>query len=185
MAKKGSKLPSYHELLNKFGSIQNLPKGKILIDISKFDKLQKDMKRIEVLNLDTVFDQVLRRILCFLCFPRPKDKIVEQLFNPLYNGFLVSLTNKAKLAYALGLIDQTLRSDLEQIHRIRNKFAHNVEADFANKEVIQLVKKLSTAKGKGKQDIENKSYTLYRKAADACAGSLAKALDQELSKRRK
>jgi len=150
----------------------------MIIDIGEFNKLQKDVKRIGVLNLDTIFDRVLEKFLWFLCFTRPKDKIVEQLFNPP-NGFLVSLTNKAKLAYALGFIDKTVQSDLEQIHRIRNEFAHSAEADFANEEVIKYVRKLSTAKGK--RVTKKESYKLYKKATNMCAENLSKVIEQKLS----
>ena len=89
----------------------------------RFEKWKGDKKRIEALNWDIWFDETLKDLL-MSHFSR-HDKTVDILFEP-NNGALVSLTNKARLSYALGLIDKTLQNDFEQIHKIRNRYAHMI-----------------------------------------------------------
>jgi len=50
---------------------------------------------------------------------------------------LLSLTynHKTRLAYCLGLIPATVRDDLRLVGQIRNKFAHRLDASFAQPEI--------------------------------------------------
>jgi len=121
-----------------------IPAGKTLIDISKLNELQADTKRISAITIDTIFDNYIKKLL--LSHFSQRDKAVEELFDTNIRGPLVSLTHKAKLLYALGLIDKIARKDLEYIHRIRNKFAHSVDENIRAidlSEVIDLVVALS------------------------------------------
>jgi DNA-binding MltR family transcriptional regulator len=145
MPAKSSKRLSYSELANKFSKIPGIPKDKELIDIDKLKKLEKDKERIGVINWDTAFDQILKEILC-VHFSR-ENKNVTKLFEPAIGGPLVSLTHKARLLYAMGLIDSEALKDLEHIHKIRNEFAHSVETDFSDAKVLKHMKNLSTSKG--------------------------------------
>lgn len=57
------------------------------------------------------------------------------------NGPLATYSAKVELGYALGLYAEKLRSNLRQIGKIRNKFAHGIEATtFSNPEIVKLCK---------------------------------------------
>ena len=106
---------------------------------------------------------------------------MKKLFDPNIGGPLVSLTNKARLAYALGLVDEKLLKDLEIVHKIRNKFAHNIKTDFADTKVLEHVKKLSMSKG---QEITvTNSYKFYLQTLNLSIESLGKAIDQAVYRR--
>jgi len=156
-------------------SLSGILEGKTLISISSLDSLKADAKRIDAINIDTIFDNFIKELL--LSHFSQRDKTVEELFDTNIRGPLVSLTHKAKLLYALGLIDKIARKDLEYLHRIRNKFAHSVEASFADTEVVKFVRKLSTAKD---QTITAKnSYKFYQRALGKCVISLIETSKQE------
>ena len=56
---------------------------------------------------------------------------------------LASFSAKIRLAYAMGLISQAIRDDLDTVREIRNAFAHSIRhADFANPEVVIVCKRL-------------------------------------------
>lgn len=173
MAAKGIKETNRFNIAKYFSDI---PEGKTLISIGILDNLKADAKRIEVINWDTMFDKLIETLLLFR-FSR-QDKTVNGLFDPNARGPLVSLTQKAKLAYALGLIDKIARNDFEYMHRIRNIFAHSVKASFADTEVVKFVRKLSTAKD---QKITAKnSYKFYEKAVGKCVAVYNKISKQEI-----
>lgn len=114
-------------------------------------------KAIEApMNLDTSL-----RILILQKFPK-RTQEVRKLMNAL------NLVQKARLAYILNLIDGVVKKDLEQIHEIRNKFAHSFHASFFRKDVLKYVKQLSTAKGQSDEVIEKHSYKLYENAVNSC-----------------
>ena len=56
------------------------------------------------------------------CFFLPDKAILDQVFQP--EGSLGTFSGRTKLAYLLGIITPSLRSDLEIIRGIRNDFAH-------------------------------------------------------------
>jgi hypothetical protein len=96
-------------------------------------------------------------------FPQ-RTKEVEKLMNG------INMVQKARLAYILGLIDKTVQHDLEQLHEVRNIFAHSRSASFANTKVLKFVRKLSTAKG---QEVTAKnSYKFYEDAESKCVRHL-------------
>ncbi len=69
--------------------------------------------------LDDALEQLLRKAF------RNKKKPVEELLHP--DGPLGTLSARARLAYALGLLEPTAWHDIELIRRIRNQFAHSRE----------------------------------------------------------
>jgi DNA-binding MltR family transcriptional regulator len=135
----------------------------------------EDAERMQVLNRDTMIDSTLKDLLLLFIFSRD-DEEVEELFHP-NRGALSSLTNKARLAYALNLIDKQTLKDLRNIHNIRNKFAHSTDMDFDNDEVLQLVGKLSTA-----TDKDNNSFEPYSAAYKSCSKAVRRALVKEINK---
>lgn len=154
------------EIMADIGAVQSklsaISEGKTLIEISSLDELKADAKRVNVIDRDTIFDDCFKNLL--LIHFSVQDKEVNKLFEPSIGGPLVSLTHKARLGYALGLIDKTDLKDLEQFHNIRNIFAHNTEASFTEHKVIECVKKLSTAKNH--EVTTSNSYKLYNRALD-------------------
>jgi DNA-binding MltR family transcriptional regulator len=171
MAKK-KKVPTYSELMNKFGSLQ-------MIDSKKLKEFEKNDERMGAINIDVVFDEILKRLL--LWHFAKQDKQVKKLFEPSISGPLVSLTNKARLAYSLGIIDKTALNDFENIHKIRNEFAHSIEIDFSDSKVIKLVKNLSEVIDKHKVIAKN-SELFYIKTCLKCLMSI---IDTEKSKLKK
>lgn len=172
MAAKDSKGTNSINIAEYFSGI---PEGQTLIEISELNELQADTKRIKVINIDTIFDNIIKELL--LSHFSQRDKTVKKLFDPNIGGPLVSLAHKAKLLYALGLIDKIARKDFEYIHKIRNKFAHSVDINFANTEVVKSVRKLSTVKD---QTITAKnSYEFYQRALGKCVKSLIESRRQE------
>ncbi len=140
------------------------------------DKLFEDKKRVEVITWDAYFDSFLKDSLV-MKFSR-NDTNVKELFNPNRGGPLGSLRNKARFAYALGLIERTTLKDLEQIHKIRNKFAHSIKINFTDKEIVGFVKNLSTVKDSDNVTAKN-SYKYFKSALEKCEECLNKVVVQE------
>ena len=46
-----------------------------------------------------------------------------------------SFSNKISLSYSLGLIDKIINDDLNLVRKIRNKFAHDLYANFKNDQI--------------------------------------------------
>ena len=102
----------------------------------------EDAKRMQVLNRDTMIDTCLKDLL-FFQFSREEEEVEELLFDPKRFGPLSTMPNKAKMAYALSLIDKRTLNDLGKIHNIRNKFAHIRSKDsFENEIITDLVEKI-------------------------------------------
>ena len=143
----------------------------------------EDAERMQVLNMDTMIDLTLKDLLLFQ-FSREEKEVEELLFHPNKGGPLSTMTNKAKLAYALGLIDKPTLNDLKKIHNIRNVFAHNTDMNFENDEVLQNVRKFSSVKGKGKRKpvtLRN-SFDLYTATSKACSTTVWRAVVKEVKK---
>jgi len=119
--------------------------GKVEISWKEWTKLSEYQRRAKVLISDAVFDDLLQSLLEGH-FSR-MDKDVAKLFDYKNNGPLCSLTQKARLAYALGLIDRTILVDLIRMHIIRNRYAHLQEPSFSDSEIAKACTKLSTVRG--------------------------------------
>jgi len=171
MAEQGTKGIDHATLIRVVEQFLAKQAGKKLIDIDELKKLEGDSKRIGVLINDTIIDELLKRILT-LRFSR-NDKNVKKLFQSDISGPLVSLTHKSRLAYALGIIDKKVLNDFENAHKIRNEFAHGIEADFADVEVLKHVANLSI--GKGHKVTATNSYVFYVRTIKACFESLVEA----------
>lgn len=80
----------------------------------------------------------------------------------LLKGNLSNFATRIDLTFALGLIDEWQRNDLNRIRVVRNTFAHKLEImDFSDKEAGKLVLSLYPA-SRMKEDPEQK--TLSKKA---------------------
>jgi DNA-binding MltR family transcriptional regulator len=155
--------------------------GLTSIDSKRLEKAMNDETRIQVLNLDALLDEILRNLL-ERNFSRPQDDAeIEHLFNIQF-GPLSSLSNKARLAYVLGLINKTTCNDLKKAHDIRNEFAHGLETDFACPEVVKLVKEWCKGAGTRKRVTTKNSYYVYVAVMSECLSDVVKALEQDNDK---
>lgn len=138
------------------------------------DIVMKDSMLKNVITSGAILDNRLQQILSFtfLLINEGKNKRTikeaDILFDPNRNGPLVSIMNKARLAYILGIIDKTIFNDLKYLSRIRNIFAHEYEKKgFGDSEVMAYCSKLSNAKGQKCKD-GDKCYELYTEARKRC-----------------
>jgi len=146
-----------------------IPKGMTLIDNDKLKQLEKDNERIEVLNIHAIFDEYLETSL-ILHFSKGDEKVKKLMGK-------ISMVNKAGLAYALGIIDETALNDFAQIHDIRGRFAHSSRTNFTDKKVLKFVRQLSTAKDK--KVTEKNSFKCFQIAKAKCIKCLNNAVQQE------
>lgn len=144
------------------------------VSISRIQWIQamKDKERSNAILWDIGMDIMLTGIILGT-FPRQNLEDAEKLMgNPNINMIL-----KAKLAYVLQLIDKTVLNDLKQIHNIRNKFAHSFDANFADTEVLKLVRKLSITKGQ--EVTQENSYKFYESTVMICTDYIMAVLDKQ------
>ncbi len=136
----------------------------------QWEEVLKDKQRATVIMMDAALDLLLAALIG-TAFSR-KDKEVQSLFAYSNDGPLCSLTRKARLAYALSLIDKTTLNDLRNIHIIRNRFAHSIIPDFNDSEIRKAAKKLSTAKN---QEVTADNYLdFHHSATQKCIKYLQK-----------
>lgn len=166
MAAKGSK-PDYTKIASYFTDI---PEGSTTINIERLNKLFTDEKRVEALNWDAFFNESLKRLL-FLHFSRRDNEVKKLMEN-------INMVKKARLAYALGLIDKTALKNFAQIREIRNRFVHNLGTSFADSKVLKFVGKLSTTQGL--MVTAKNSFKFYTSALRACLTNIQEALQQEV-----
>jgi len=165
MAKKDSKAPK-RKPTNKYKSKRKLPKSKMLFlptgDLY-YDKLMKNDQRLMAITNPININIILGCLIMMEAFSAKNIKEFKEA-DKLMNSF--NLIQKARLAYFLNIIDETHKKDLEQIHEIRNKFAHDYRADFSHKDILKYVKKLSAAKGK--EVTEKNSCKFYESSVLKC-----------------
>ena len=61
------------------------------------------------------------------------EKEVQKLMQP--EGPLGSFGAKVSACYCLGLIGETIKSDLRIVAKVRNRFAHDLRADFSDEQI--------------------------------------------------
>ena len=149
---------------------------KVSIERKQWEKAMKNQKRahaiLRPIGLDILLAAIIERN-----FPQRNEDVQR-----LVNG--INMVQKARLVYILGLINKTVLEDLEQIHEIRNKFAHSFDASFAYTKVLDFVRKLSTAKGQVVTD--KNSFEFYDSAGAKCSDHIATVLNkQELQEAQK
>ena len=77
--------------------------------------------------LDTLLTELL------ISFLVDDEKEVAKLMQP--DGHLGTFGAKVSTCYCLGLIGETIRSDLRLVAKIRNRFAHDLRASFADDQI--------------------------------------------------
>ncbi len=111
-------------------------------DRDNCEKLMKNLLKDQQGVSALVFDNALENLLTDIIqkyFSRYDDH-VKTFLNPNR----LNITQKARLLYALKLIDETTLKDIKHIHNIRCIFAHSMPKSFANNEVRKECKELST-----------------------------------------
>lgn len=85
-----------------------------------------------------------------------RKDILESALAPLH-----TLSNKIKMAYALGLINKENYNNLEYIRKIRNKFAHRIfDASFEDSKIIEWCTKIKIVRLPG-YDPNNYRHLFY------------------------
>lgn len=84
--------------------------------------------------LDTVLLHILQNF-----FPED-EKEAKQLFE--YNNPLGTYSARVKMVFCLGLIDKLIMEDLKLVGKIRNEFAHNLNASFNDSRIGPWCKEL-------------------------------------------
>lgn len=154
------------------GQFPNLKAGKkrtVSISRDEWEEAMEDQKRVTVIVSDIGIDILLAGIIERTFPQRTKD--VQKLMNG------INMVQKARLAYILGFINKMVMKDLEQIHEIRNKFAHSFEPSFADTKVLKFVRKLSTANGQ--EVTEKNSYKFYKSAGIKCVDHITAIIDEQ------
>jgi len=71
-------------------------------------------------------DRLRRTLMRYLTSGLSVDDHQDHLFSETTNGPLSTFDAKTRLAYCLGIINATEKSDIDNIRRIRNGFAHSI-----------------------------------------------------------
>jgi DNA-binding MltR family transcriptional regulator len=86
-------------------------------------------------------EENLEKLLNKFIGDRISTPIRKDIFD--HKGALGSLSNKAKISLAVGLIDKKIYDEIELVRRIRNNVAHNsIEFSFDSKETLQILNSL-------------------------------------------
>ncbi len=110
----------------------------MLLEFSKlFDYKEASDRAVAIVGpafLDTLITELL------ISFLIDDKKEVQKLLQP--EGPLGVFGAKITACYCLGLIGQTITSDLRLVAKIRNQFAHDIRADFSNEKIKEWCKAL-------------------------------------------
>ena len=110
----------------------------ILFEFSElFNQVETNERSIAILG-GTFLEMTLEKIL--YAFLPENDREVKKLFD--FNSPLGNFSNKIQMAYCLGLIEKTVKSDLNLIRKIRNKFAHEMFLNFKDPQIESWCKSL-------------------------------------------
>ena len=103
-----------------------------------YEILKKESERGKVLVSCGFLEEQLREVL--LAFMRDTPQTVELLDGG--NAPLGTFSSRIGAAYSLGFITEAEHHDLTIIRRIRNEFAHNIEASFETRSVVDRCREL-------------------------------------------
>lgn len=149
MAAKNRELSVQRGLQAKVKSVQQ--------ELRESQKAVENEEWVKAITLDCWLDSLLENLL---------ERAFSQQSKKVAGLFDCNILQKAKFAYALGLINKTTLRDLKLINKIRNTFAHSRNTGFADPEIQKKCKGLSTAKGH--KVTAKTSYKIYKDAANRC-----------------
>ena len=95
-----------------------------------FDYEEQNDRAIAIVGaafLDTILEHILT------AFFVDDEKEVKELLQP--EKPLGTYGGRTRMVYCLGLINQVVRDDLRLVGKIRNKFAHDLYASFADEKI--------------------------------------------------
>lgn len=153
-----------------------------------YEELQNESARGAVIIASAFLDAQLRNLLSKSFIDDPK--IVDELLGAEdKDGPLSSFSSRTKAAYCLGLISQSMYSDLDKIRKIRNKFAHRMHGyTFDEPEIVSWCKSLKLAKmiTDAIPDFPNTHRSMFLLGVTQLAGWLGmKTLELEADQTRK
>jgi hypothetical protein len=91
-----------------------------------------------------ILEDALRDAIAAYLLPQRRPESDIQLFQDEYAP-LQGLAGRTRMALSLGIIDQKVKSDIDDIRAIRIAFAHTpTRMTFANKDVLKLLDSLNT-----------------------------------------
>lgn len=102
-----------------------------LIEFSTLFKFEEENDRaiaiVGAAFLDTILEHILRAFLV------SDEKEVDSLLK--YDKPLGTFSGRIAMTYCLGLIPKTIRNDLRTVAKIRNRFAHDLNASFEEDQI--------------------------------------------------
>jgi hypothetical protein len=90
-------------------------------------------RAIVIVGLSYIDDLLLKCLENF--FPEKSKTVRKMLAN---NGILGSYSAKVDILYSLGFIDKILKTDLDNLGKIRNEFAHKIKVSFEDESISKL-----------------------------------------------
>jgi DNA-binding MltR family transcriptional regulator len=123
-----------------------------------FDSLKSESDRGLVLISASFIDLCLKKLFekYLILDDRLKKAILEDSLAPLS-----TFSNKIKMAFSLGLIDEQIYKNLDYIRKIRNKFAHSLfEVNFKDQQIIDWCNNIDFPRIPG-FDSENYRHLFY------------------------
>lgn len=143
--------PQYKKRLALFQSISaESPRGMVLVVAAELDRLLG-----EAIGLRLV-----------------RGKGLDEL-NDDSKGPLSTFSARINLAHALNIIEEQERRDLHLIRKVRNDFAHSVEASFETPSIASRLRELSGAeKGDSPEEVLERSALFLSMQLEACMEGL-------------
>jgi len=138
------------------------------------EELQKQMHnqtRADIIVGDALNENLLGDIIGLKLCAKGRDDVKERddvkKRDDALDSLLKSmnLSNRARLAYLLGIIPGETMQDLQQIRIIRNHWAHRKEPTLSDNKLKKSVSKLSTVGQKQKNKVTEENYMDFCKAA--------------------
>jgi DNA-binding MltR family transcriptional regulator len=143
-------------------------------------KAREDSKRSSVIVGDALLKDILGMLIREVL--SPKDEVLDRLLRERQMG----LSDKARLAYVLGLIEKGTMADLQHIHNIRNKWAHIAKPSLSDAQVQKNIFALSTVGSKKKREVTEENYMDFcDEAMVRCVGVIGLALSRVWSKKKR
>jgi DNA-binding MltR family transcriptional regulator len=110
----------------------------MLLEFSRlFDYSEASDRAVAIVG-PAFLDTLLSQILIEFMVEDPKE--VEKLLQP--EGPLGTYGNRVTACYCLGLIGGIVTADLRLVGKIRNRFAHDIRADFSDSKISQWCRAL-------------------------------------------
>jgi DNA-binding MltR family transcriptional regulator len=110
------------------------------------DKAAKESDRGFIITAAAILDFYLERVIKAFLIDVPE---VRELFENAYAP-LGDMSGKIKAAYLMGLVTKKESDQINAIRRVRNVFAHQVDASFTHPHVRNLCQRPPISNGKDK-----------------------------------